>query len=157
MIGISGAVANQAKKQTKKPTQAIWKARICGVSKLNRSIRVALFEAISVSFRLYLFMPAILLPTAPAGGGLRWMAAAGARRPTKAMTPTNWVSRPPKRRGARRLRRQRPLKQTSVAGDLDAGAASCGEEGKPRYGETRLDCRFQLLGGAEGDLAACLD
>jgi hypothetical protein len=33
MTGISGAQANQAKKQTKKATQVRWKARICGVLK----------------------------------------------------------------------------------------------------------------------------
>ncbi len=46
MTGISGATANQAKKQTKNAIHVRWKARICGVSKLNRSIRVALLEII---------------------------------------------------------------------------------------------------------------
>ena len=39
--GINGAAANHAKKQTKKASQVTWNARICGVEKLNRSIRVA--------------------------------------------------------------------------------------------------------------------
>ena len=42
MIGISGAVANQAKKQTKKAIHVRWKARICGVANENRLILVAL-------------------------------------------------------------------------------------------------------------------
>jgi hypothetical protein len=48
MTGISGAVANQAKKQTKKAIQDRWNARICGVRKLNKSIRVA-FESMLFS------------------------------------------------------------------------------------------------------------
>jgi hypothetical protein len=44
ITGISGATANQAKKQTKNAIQVRWKARICGVAKLNRSMRVALCE-----------------------------------------------------------------------------------------------------------------
>jgi hypothetical protein len=51
MIGISGATANQAKKQTKKPSHDKWKARICGVFKLNRSIEVALLEAAILGLR----------------------------------------------------------------------------------------------------------
>jgi hypothetical protein len=35
MTGMSGAQANQAKKQTKKAIQVRWKARICGVLKEN--------------------------------------------------------------------------------------------------------------------------
>jgi hypothetical protein len=35
ITGISGAQANQAKKQTKKAIQVRWKARICGVLKEN--------------------------------------------------------------------------------------------------------------------------
>ena len=42
-IAISGAMPNQAKKQRKKENQERWKARICGVLRLNRSILVALF------------------------------------------------------------------------------------------------------------------
>jgi hypothetical protein len=49
MIGISGATANHAKKQTKKASQDIWKARICGVEMLNRSIRVALRESEAIA------------------------------------------------------------------------------------------------------------
>ena len=41
MTGMSGATANQAKKHTKKASQLRWKARICGVEKLKRSMRVA--------------------------------------------------------------------------------------------------------------------
>ena len=41
MSGISGAAANQAKKQTKNAIQVMWKARICGVRMVNRSILVA--------------------------------------------------------------------------------------------------------------------
>ena len=44
MTGISGATANQAKKQTKNASQARWKARICGVEKLKRSILVAFWD-----------------------------------------------------------------------------------------------------------------
>ena len=43
--GISGATANQAKKHTKNATHVMWKARICGVEKLNRSMLVAFWEA----------------------------------------------------------------------------------------------------------------
>src|SRR5712664_3108510 len=42
MIGISGAAANHAKKQMKNAIHVTWKARICGVLKLKRSILVAL-------------------------------------------------------------------------------------------------------------------
>jgi hypothetical protein len=42
MTGMSGAQANQAKKQTKKATQLRWKARICGVLKENSCIEFAL-------------------------------------------------------------------------------------------------------------------
>jgi carbonic anhydrase/acetyltransferase-like protein (isoleucine patch superfamily) len=45
MSGISGAAANQAKKQMKKAIHVKWKARICGVAKLKRLMRVA-FDAI---------------------------------------------------------------------------------------------------------------
>jgi hypothetical protein len=43
MSGISGAQANHAKKQTKNAIHVRWKARIGGVRRLKRSIRVALF------------------------------------------------------------------------------------------------------------------
>jgi hypothetical protein len=42
MTGMSGAQANQAKKQMKKATQVRWKARICGVLKENSCIELAL-------------------------------------------------------------------------------------------------------------------
>jgi hypothetical protein len=48
MIGISGAVANQAKKQTKNAIQVRWKARICGVARLNKSMRVAFADTMAV-------------------------------------------------------------------------------------------------------------
>jgi hypothetical protein len=41
ITGISGATANQAKKQTKNAIQLKWKARICGVEKEKSWIRVA--------------------------------------------------------------------------------------------------------------------
>ena len=44
MIGISGTTANQAKKQMKNASHVMWNARICGVLKLNRSIRVAFWD-----------------------------------------------------------------------------------------------------------------
>ena len=40
--GINGAHANHAKKQTKKAIQVRWNARIGGVLRLKRSMRVAL-------------------------------------------------------------------------------------------------------------------
>ena len=43
-IAIKGAMPNQPKKHRKKANHVIWKARICGVFRLNRSIRVALFR-----------------------------------------------------------------------------------------------------------------
>ena len=42
-IAISGAMPNQAKKHRKKANHVMWKARICGVFRLKRSMRVALF------------------------------------------------------------------------------------------------------------------
>ena len=39
---IRGAMPNHAKKHRKNANQDMWNARICGVEKLNRSIRVAL-------------------------------------------------------------------------------------------------------------------
>jgi hypothetical protein len=61
MTGINGAQANHAKKQTKKASQLIWKARIAEVLKLNRLIFVALlrlvFEDIAISLpELNVFM-----------------------------------------------------------------------------------------------------
>ncbi len=44
MTGISGAQANQAKKQVKNAIQVRWKARIWGVRMVKRSIRFA-FDA----------------------------------------------------------------------------------------------------------------
>ncbi len=41
-IVINGAMPNQAKKQRKNAIHDMWKARICGVEKLNKWIRVAL-------------------------------------------------------------------------------------------------------------------
>ncbi|MPN62979.1 hypothetical protein SDC9_210732 [bioreactor metagenome] len=54
MTGMSGAQANQAKKQTKNASQLIWKARIAALLKLKRLIFVAFlafkFEDIALSF-----------------------------------------------------------------------------------------------------------
>jgi len=51
---MSGAQANHAKKQTKKASQLMWKARIAEVLKLKRLIVVAFFsykfEDITLSF-----------------------------------------------------------------------------------------------------------
>jgi hypothetical protein len=41
MTGMSGATANQAKKQTKKASQLMWKARMAGVEKERSRIRVS--------------------------------------------------------------------------------------------------------------------
>jgi hypothetical protein len=43
-IGINGAIPNQAKKHRKNANQLMWNARICGVFRLKRSMRVALPE-----------------------------------------------------------------------------------------------------------------
>ena len=56
MTGISGAQANHAKKQTKKASQLIWKARIAGTLKLNRFILVAFF-AVKSKFEDIAFSP----------------------------------------------------------------------------------------------------
>jgi hypothetical protein len=40
---INGAIPNHPKKQRKNANHVIWNARICGVLRLNRLIRVALF------------------------------------------------------------------------------------------------------------------
>ena len=46
---ISGAMPNQPKKHRKKANHVMWNARICGVLRLNRLIRVALFRISTVS------------------------------------------------------------------------------------------------------------
>ena len=43
---ISGAMPNQAKKHRKKANQLMWNARICGVRKSNRSMRVAFADGV---------------------------------------------------------------------------------------------------------------
>jgi len=44
ITAISGATPNHAKKHRKKANHDMWKARICGVFKLNRSMRVAFVD-----------------------------------------------------------------------------------------------------------------
>ena len=58
ITGISGATANQAKKQTKNASHDMWKARLCGMVKFNGSMRVALWETgAAVPIRLEQGMP----------------------------------------------------------------------------------------------------
>src|SRR6185437_15586472 len=49
--GISGALANQAKKQTKNAIHVRWKARMGTVRKLNRSTRLAFSDMASGSWK----------------------------------------------------------------------------------------------------------
>jgi hypothetical protein len=46
---MSGAMPNQAKKQLKKASHERWKARICGVSKRNSSMREAFCDGVSMA------------------------------------------------------------------------------------------------------------
>ena len=48
-MAISGAMPNQPKKHRKKANHVMWNARICGVLRLNRLIRVALLRISTVS------------------------------------------------------------------------------------------------------------
>lgn len=47
-IAISGAMPNQPKKHRKKANHVMWNVRTCGVLRLNKLIRVALFKISTV-------------------------------------------------------------------------------------------------------------